>query len=106
LLASFTGKRNGEPLGDYLAAVRKRFGPWILNTPNAEHDRSWLDYQHEIGLRHHRTKKKRADGAGSTAIVPFGNPFLPIFPVMFALKPSLAKKHHSARRSRRCTPRG
>ena len=58
LLASFTGKRDGKPLGDYLGAVRKRFGQWILDTARAEYDQQWLDYQHEIGLRHHRTQQE------------------------------------------------
>ena len=49
LLASFTGKADGKPLGDYLGAVRKRFGQWILDTAHAEYDQKWLDYQHEIG---------------------------------------------------------
>jgi hypothetical protein len=96
LLASFTGKSDGEPLGDYLGAVRKRFGQWILDTARAEYDQRWLDYQHEIGLRHHRAKKNRTDGAASTGIVPFRDLFLLLFPVTFTLKPFLAKKGHSA----------
>ncbi|MPZ19079.1 MAG: protogloblin ApPgb [Luteitalea sp.] len=96
LLASFTGARDGKPLVEYLTAVRKRFGRWILDTAAAEYDQKWLDYQHEIGLRHHRTKKNRTDGAASTDIVPFRNLFLLVFPVTFTLKPFLAKKGHSA----------
>jgi Protoglobin len=96
LLASFTGKSDGKPLGDYLGAVRKRFGQWILDTARAEYDQKWLDYQHEIGLRHHRMKKNRTDGAPSTDIVPFRDLFLLIYPVTFTLKPFLAKKGHSA----------
>lgn len=96
LLASFTAKSSSEPLADYLGAVRKRFGQWILDTARAEYDQAWLDYQHEIGLRHHRTKKNRTDGAASTAIVPFRDLFLLIFPVTVTLKPFLAKKGHSA----------
>jgi Protoglobin len=95
LLAPFTGKSDGKPLGDYLAAVRKRFGQWILDTARAEYDQKWLDYQHEIGLRHHREKKNRTDGAASTEIVPFRHLFLLGFPVTFTLKPFLAKKGHS-----------
>jgi hypothetical protein len=95
LLASFTSKSDGKPLGDYLGAVRKRFGQWILDTARAEYDQKWLDYQHEIGLRHHRTKKNRTDGAPSTEIVPFRDLFLLVFPVTFTLKPFLAKKGHS-----------
>ena len=95
LLASFTGKHDGKPLSDYLGAVRKRFGQWILDTARAEYDQKWLDYQHEIGLRHHRTKKNRTDGVASTEIVPFRYMFLLVFPVTFTLKPFLAKKGHS-----------
>ncbi|WP_437319618.1 protoglobin domain-containing protein [Sorangium sp. So ce385] len=96
LLASFTGKADGKPLGDYLGGVRKRFGQWILDTARAEYDQKWLDYQHEIGLRHHRIKKNKTDGAPSTDLVPFRNLFALIFPVTFTLKPFLAKKGHSA----------
>lgn len=96
LLASFSAKSDGQPLGDYLGAVRKRFGQWILDTARAEYDQRWLDYQHEIALRHHRSKKNRTDGAASTAIVPFRDLFALIFPVTFTLKPFLAKKGHTA----------
>jgi len=96
LLASFTGKTDGKPLGDYLAGVRKRFGQWILDTSRAEYDQRWLDYQHEIGLRHHRTKKNQTDNAPSTAIVPFRDLFALVFPVTFTLRPFLAKRGHSA----------
>lgn len=96
LVASFGGKSDGQPLGDYLGAVRKRFGQWILDTARAEYDQKWLDYQYEIGLRHHRTKKNRTDGVASTDIVPFRDLFLLVFPVTFTLKPFLAKKGHSA----------
>ncbi len=96
LLASFTGKTDGKPLGDYLGGVRKRFGQWILDTAKAEYNQAWLDYQHEIGLRHHRLKKNKTDGAPSTDIVPFRNLFALVFPVTFTLKPFLSKKGHSA----------
>jgi hypothetical protein len=95
LLASFTGKTNGKPLGDYLTAVRRRFGQWILDTARAEYDQKWLDYQHEVGLRHHRVKKNKTDGAASTDLVPFRNLFALIFPVTFTLRPFLARKGHS-----------
>jgi hypothetical protein len=96
LLASFTGSADGKPLGDYLGAVRKRFGRWILDTADAEYDQRWLDYQHEIGLRHHRAKKNRTDGAASTAIVPFRDLFALIYPVTITLRAFLASKGHSA----------
>lgn len=96
LLASFTSKLDGKPLADYLGAVRRRFGQWILDTARADYDRAWLDYQHEIGLRHHRTKKNVTDGAPGSAIVPFRDLFALVFPVTFTLRPFLARKGHSA----------
>jgi hypothetical protein len=95
LLASFSGRSDGKPLGDYLGAVRKRFGQWILDTARAEYDQTWLDYQHELGLRHHRAKKNQTDGAASTDIVPFRNLLALIFPVTFTLRPFLAKAGYS-----------
>jgi len=95
LLASFTGKTDGKPLADYLGGVRRRFGQWILDTARAEYDQKWLDYQHEIGLRHHRIKKNQTDGAPSTDLVPFRNLFALIFPITFTLKSFLGKKGHS-----------
>ena len=96
LLASFSGRADGKPLSDYLGAVRKRFAQWILDTARADYDQSWLDYQHEIGLRHHRAKKNQTDGVPSTDIVPFRNLFALVFPVTFTLRPFLAKQGHSA----------
>jgi Protoglobin len=96
LLASFVHKDGGRPLGDYLDAVRRRFGQWILDTARAEYDQVWLDYQHEIGLRHHRAKKNQTDGAPAPAIVPFRDLFLLVVPVTTTLKPFLAKKGHAA----------
>lgn len=95
LLASFTGKADGKPIGPYLEGVRKRFGQWILDTARADYDQAWLDYQHEIGLRHYRTRKNVTDGADSTPIVPFRDLFALIFPVTFTLRPFLAKKGHA-----------
>jgi hypothetical protein len=33
----------------------------VLDTARAQFDEAWLDYQYEIGLRHHRTKKNQTD---------------------------------------------
>lgn len=96
LLASFTNKSDGTPNGAYLDAVRKRFARWILDTAHAEYDQKWLDWQHEIGLRHHRAKKNKTDGAASTDLVPFRDLFPLIYPITFTLKPFLAKKGNSA----------
>ncbi|UJR79895.1 protoglobin domain-containing protein [Sandaracinus amylolyticus] len=92
LLASFSDATTGAPLPGYLAAVRKRFGQWILDTARAQYDQAWLDYQHEIGLRHHRIEKNRTDGVSAAPIVPFRDLFLLVFPVTHTLRPFLAKK--------------
>jgi hypothetical protein len=94
LLASFSSPRDGSPQGDYLAAVRARFGRWILDTAGADYGQGWLDYQHEIGLRHHRSKKNRTDGAEASALVPFRDLLGLVFPITFTLRPFLAKKGH------------
>lgn len=42
LVAYFSNPATGQPVGEYLAAVRKRFGQWILDTCKADFDASWL----------------------------------------------------------------
>lgn len=95
LLHTFVGRRTGQPDGAYLAAVRRRFGQWILDTANADYGKAWLDYQFEIGRRHHRTGKNRTDGANASNIVPFR--YLPtlMYAILATLRPFLAKKGHS-----------
>ena len=51
LVVSFNGA-DGQPSGDYLGAVRRRFGRWIDDLCNRAWDQEWLDYQHEIARRH------------------------------------------------------
>jgi hypothetical protein len=92
LLQSFVSKADGKPDAGYLAAVRKRFGQWILDTARAEYDQTWLDYQHEIGLRHHRIKKNVVDGVAAAPIVELRHLLLLAIPMLTTLKPFLAKK--------------
>lgn len=96
LVHYFTNKDTGQPDSAYLAAVRKRFGQWILDTAAANYDQAWLDYQYEIGRRHHRTAKNKTDGVNSVEHVHYR--YLPafIYPITATLKPFLAKKGHSA----------
>jgi hypothetical protein len=92
LVHFFGNVTTGQPDGAYLEAVRKRFAVWILDTADANFDQRWLDWQHEIGLRHHRTKKNKTDGANSVPQVDFRHiPALTI-PITTTLKPFLAKK--------------
>ncbi len=63
LLYYFTNRDTGLPEPEYLVKTRERFGRWILDTADANYDQTWLDYQYEIGLRHHRSRKNRTDGS-------------------------------------------
>lgn len=87
---------NGQPNMDYLGAVRKRFGQWILDLCNRPYDQDWLNYQHEIALRHHSTKKNQTDGVSAVPIIHFRYLVAFIFPITFTIKGFLAKKGHSA----------
>jgi hypothetical protein len=89
LLAAFTGP-DGQPDQAYLAAVRRRFGRWILDTARAEYDQAWLDYQQEIGLRHHRSGKNRTDGARAADHIPLRYVLALLAPITTTLKPFLA----------------
>jgi Protoglobin len=89
LLAAFTGP-DGQPNQEYLAAVRRRFGRWILDTARAEFDQEWLDYQHEIGLRHTRTGKNRTDGVQAADHIPLRYVLALLVPITTTLKPFLA----------------
>jgi hypothetical protein len=96
LVYFFGNKTNGKPDGEYLAKVRERFAIWILQTAEANYDQKWLDYQHEIGLRHHSIKKNKTDNVNSVPIINYRYiPALTI-PVTTTLKPFLAKTGSSA----------
>jgi hypothetical protein len=96
LVCYFGRKQDGQPDTAYLAAVRKRFGQWILDTASADYDQKWLDYQHEIGRRHHRTGKNVTDGVSAADHIHFR--YLPalIYPITATLKPFLANSGRTA----------
>jgi len=88
--------QNQQPNPDYLAAVRKRFGQWILDTCFRPYDQEWLNYQHEIGLRHHYAKKNQTDGVAAVPIIHFRYLTAFIVPITATIKPFLAHKGHPA----------
>ncbi len=94
LVYYFSGP-DGQPDPRYLQAVRARFGQWILDTCNRPYDQAWLDYAHEIGLRHHRTKKNQTDGVQSVPHIPLRYLIAFIYPISSTIKPFLARKGHS-----------
>jgi Protoglobin len=96
LVHYFTRRADGQPDEDYLARVRRRFGQWILDTTAADYDQAWLDYQYEIGLRHHRQKKNRTDEVEAVEHIPLRYLIAFIYPITATIRPFLEKKGHSA----------
>jgi hypothetical protein len=92
LVYFFHNAQTGQPDSQYLAAVRKRFGLWIMDTAEANYDQQWLDWQYEIGLRHNRLKKNRTDGVNSVPQINYRYLSALTIPVVTTLKPFLAKK--------------
>lgn len=81
----------GEPIPSYLAAVRARFGQWILDTCRATYDAAWLAYQDEIGRRHHRIGKNMTDGAAAAPHIPMSQLLALAMPISVTMKPFLAQ---------------
>jgi hypothetical protein len=96
-LVKYFAGADGTPDARYLQAVRARFAAWILDTTEAQYDRSWLDYQYEIGRRHTRAGKNRTDGVASASpVVHLRYLIAFVVPLTATMKPFLAKKGHSA----------
>jgi Protoglobin len=89
LVAQFAGP-DGQPDAEYLAAVRGRFGQWIVDTCDRPYDADWLAYQHEIALRHTSERKNATDGVESTPYVPLRHLIALIYPITATIRPFLA----------------
>jgi hypothetical protein len=61
---------DGKPDEEYKAAVKRRFVRWVIDVATRPHDRAWLDYQEEIGLRHTPERKNKADTRHTPPLVP------------------------------------
>jgi hypothetical protein len=94
LLHYFT--HNGQPDMAYLTAVRARFGQWITDLCNRPFDQTWLNYQHEIALRHHSSKKNQTDDVQSVPIIHYRYLVAFIFPITATIKDFLTKGGHDA----------
>jgi hypothetical protein len=92
LLHYFT--HNSQPNMAYLSAVRARFGQWILDLCTKPYDQTWLNYQHEIALRHHSSKKNRTDQVEAVPIIHYRYMVAFIFPITATIKSFLASKGH------------
>jgi hypothetical protein len=52
-------RKRTRPIANPPLRVAKLF--WPVGTARTKSDQAWFDYQHEIGLCHHRTKKDKTD---------------------------------------------
>lgn len=69
-LAGYSGHPDGRPNPEYAAATKPRFDRWIIDACTRPLDQDWLNYQHEIGLRHTSAKKNQTDRADSLDQIP------------------------------------
>jgi hypothetical protein len=95
-LLKYFSSSAGEPDMEYLGRVRARFEQWVLDTARAEYDQDWLDYQFEIGRRHHRIGKNETDNADAADHIHFRHLSALTIPVTTTLKPFLERDGHSA----------
>ena len=86
----------GNPIPEYLAKSNLRFEQWILDTCLRPYDQEWINYQHEIALRHTAAKKNKTDGVRSTPHVPFRDIIAFVAVMNETIKPYLAAKGHSS----------
>lgn len=86
--------KDGQPNTFYLNAVRARFGQWIMDICNKPYDQTWLNYQHEIALRHHSTKKNKTDNVDTAPIIHYRYMTAFIYPITATIKGFLTKKGH------------
>jgi len=79
---------------DYASAVAKHFGQWATDTARAKYDQAWLNYQYEIGLRHHRTKRNKTDHGLTLGHIRARDLLAFCSSIVVPMKPFLAKKGH------------
>jgi hypothetical protein len=70
-LSHWFAKPDGAPDDAYKTNVKRRFVQWVIDVALRPHDRDWLNYQQEIGLRHTPARKNRTDGTQTPSLVPF-----------------------------------
>ena len=87
---------DGEPIPDYQTKSGLRFEQWVLDTCFRPYDQDWLNYQHEIALRHTSVKKNATDGVDSTPYIPLRDIIAFIAVMNETIKPYLSAKGHTA----------
>lgn len=96
LLHYFTDADSGDPIEEYLDRVRARFEQWIRDTCDVPYDQAWLDYQFEIGRRHHRTGKNEADDVDAVPHIDFRYVVAFIYPITATIRDFLDDGDHTA----------
>lgn len=86
---------NGNINEEYKAKVKERFKQWIIDVCTKPYDQDWLNYQHEIGLRHMLVKKNQTDNVEAPPHIPMRYIIAFTAVVNDTIKTFLAKKGHS-----------
>jgi hypothetical protein len=95
-LAAYSAHPDGTPNPEYSAASKPRFVQWIIDACGRPFDQAWLDYQHEIGLRHTHDKKNRTDHADAPDHIPLRYLLAFTAVVLVSAREFLAAEGHSA----------
>ncbi len=90
LLYYFTS--DGEPNTEYLERVRARFRQWVLDVCRRPKDQTWLNYQWEIGRRHHRHKNRTDAVSGSPPFIHLRYMIAFIFPIIYTVRDFIRKR--------------
>jgi Protoglobin len=94
-LVRYFADSDGNPIDNYLARVRVRFGQWIRDLCERPWDQAWLDYQEEIALRHTPAKKNETDAVEAPELIPLRYMVAFVYPITATIRDFLAKKGHS-----------
>lgn len=94
-LAHYFVAPDGKPDEDYKARVKERFEQWVIDVCRRSFDQEWLNYQHEISLRHTHLKKNKTDEAQTPPQIPLRYLIAFTAVVNDTIKPFLANKGNS-----------
>lgn len=94
-LAFYFKNEAGKTDEQYKIKVKERFKQWIMDLCHKPYDQDWLNYQHEIGLRHMSAKKNKTDNADAAPFIPMRYVIAFTAVVNDSIKPFMAKNGHS-----------
>ena len=97
-LARYSKRPDGQKDAHYSEATGLRFEQWILDTCFRRYDQDWLNYQHEMALRHTSVKKNKTDNVQSAPTIHLRHiiAFTAVLDDPNILKPFLAVAKHNA----------